>query len=149
MDQKADIGLIGLAVMGQNLVLNMSDHGYKVAVYNRTRSRADDWAATYEGRVAASPRAAAEGASVVLVCSGNDDDVRAVLDGPDGALAGLEAGALLVDHTTASAGLARELAAQCADLGASFLDAPVSGGEEGAKNGALTVMVGGEPRAPP
>ena len=115
-------------------------------VYNRTSSTADRWLSEYTGEVAsaATPREAAKGADVVFICVGNDDDVRSVALGGDGAIAGMSSGAVLVDHTTASKELALELAAACADKDIGFLDAPVSGGQAGAENGALTVMVGGQ-----
>jgi len=118
--------------------------GYEVAVYNRTARRAEAWVAEHGGRAAPTPAEAAEGAEVVLVCTGDDADLREVALGEAGALAGVERGAVLVDHTTASARIARELAEAAAAHGAGFLDAPVSGGEEGAKQGTLTVMAGGE-----
>ena len=118
--------------------------GHEVVVFNRTRSKADAWVAAHAGRVADTPAAAAAGAAAVFTCVGNDDDVRAVVVGKDGALAGLSTGALLVDHTTVSASLARELAAACAARGVGALDAPVSGGQAGAERGQLSIMVGGE-----
>jgi 3-hydroxyisobutyrate dehydrogenase-like beta-hydroxyacid dehydrogenase len=135
---------IGLGVMGYPMAGHLSRQGYTVRVFNRTAARADDWRTSYDGTVCASPRDAAEDADVVLVCVGNDDDVRAVTMGDEGALAGMAPGAVLVDHTTASADLARELAEAAAARDCGFLDAPVSGGQAGAENGALTIMVGGE-----
>jgi 3-hydroxyisobutyrate dehydrogenase-like beta-hydroxyacid dehydrogenase len=117
----------------------------EVTVHNRTASRAERWASEHDGRVAGSLGEAARDADVVMTCVGNDDDVRAVVLGPGGVLAGLREGAVLVDHTTASAELARELHGACADAGVGFVDAPVSGGQSGAENGVLTVMCGGEP----
>jgi 3-hydroxyisobutyrate dehydrogenase len=122
--------------------------GHPVAVYNRTRSRAEGWIAEHSGAAgadtaAATPAEAAATADVVLLCVGNDDDVRSVVYGDHGVLAGMKRGSVLVDHTTASADLARELAQACAERGVGFLDAPVSGGQAGAENGQLTVMVGG------
>jgi 3-hydroxyisobutyrate dehydrogenase len=119
--------------------------GNEVCVYNRSPGPAQSWAERYAGRVAQTPAEAARGARVVFLCSGNDDDVRAVVLGEAGALSGMERGAVLVDHTTGSAELARQLAAEAGERGVGFLDAPVSGGQAGAENGALTVMVGGEP----
>ncbi|MBK81956.1 MAG: oxidoreductase [Gammaproteobacteria bacterium] len=138
------VTFVGLGVMGFPMAGHLSRAGYTVRVYNRTRARADDWCATYDGTAFDTPREAATGADAVFVCVGNDDDVRSVVLGDDGVIAGLAAGAALVDHTTASAELARELhdAASAARCG--FLDAPVSGGQAGAENGALTVMVGGD-----
>jgi 3-hydroxyisobutyrate dehydrogenase len=118
--------------------------GHDVTVFNRTASKAERWTAAHAGAVAPTARAAAAGAELVFTCLGDDDDVRAVVYGDDGALAGLAPGAVLVDHTTASAALARELAAAAAERGAGFLDAPVSGGQAGAENGVLTVMCGGD-----
>ncbi len=119
--------------------------GHRVRVYNRTRARAEKWAAEYGGEIAATPAEAARGAAVVFACVGADPDVRAVALGSDGALAGLAPGGLLVDHTTTSAQLARELAQAAGSRGIGFLDAPVSGGQSGAQQGRLSVMVGGEP----
>ncbi len=133
-----------LGTMGFPMAGHLARAGHAVAVWNRTGARAERWVAEHGGRRAASPADAAEGADAVLLCAGNDDDVREVVLGDAGALAGTGRGALLVDHTTTSAELARELAAAAAARGVAFLDAPVSGGEDGAKRGALTVMVGGE-----
>ena len=140
----AKAAFIGLGVMGYPMAGHLAARGHEVAVYNRTAAKAERWAAEHKGRAVATPRAAAEGAELVFICVGNDDDVRSVVLGKDGALAGMRSGAILVDHTTASAGLARELAAAGKEKGIGVLDAPVSGGEAGAKNGKLTVMVGGE-----
>jgi 3-hydroxyisobutyrate dehydrogenase-like beta-hydroxyacid dehydrogenase len=118
--------------------------GHEVTVFNRTASRAEAWCDRYGGRSAPTPREAAEGAELVAVCVGDDDDVRSVVAGDQGVLAGLAEGAVLVDHTTASAALARELERAARDRGVGFLDAPVSGGQAGAEKGALTIMVGGE-----
>jgi 3-hydroxyisobutyrate dehydrogenase-like beta-hydroxyacid dehydrogenase len=136
---------IGLGVMGYPMAGHLARAGHVVRVYNRSARRAEAWADEFLGTVTASPRAAAAGAEFVMVCVGNDDDVRSVVYGDDGALSGLGHGAILVDHTTASAELARELAAACAARGCGFLDAPVSGGQAGAEHGALTVMAGGAP----
>jgi 3-hydroxyisobutyrate dehydrogenase len=119
--------------------------GHEVTVFNRTRARAEQWLAEHGGAVAATPAAAARGAEIVFACVGNDDDLREITIGPDGAFQGLEQGAVFVDNTTASAAVAKELHSRAAERGAGFLDAPVSGGQAGAENGALTVMVGGEP----
>jgi 3-hydroxyisobutyrate dehydrogenase len=121
--------------------------GHDVVVWNRTASRAEAWLAEHGGRSAASPAAAADGARFVFACTGADPDLRAITLGPDGAFDALAEGAVFVDHTSASPVVARELAAAAAERGASFLDAPVSGGQDGAKRGALTVMVGGDPAA--
>jgi 3-hydroxyisobutyrate dehydrogenase-like beta-hydroxyacid dehydrogenase len=118
--------------------------GYEVTVYNRTRERAEAWAAEHRGTVAATPAEAARGAQAVFACVGRDEDVRAVALGADGALAGLDAGAVFVDHTTVSAELARELAATAGEHGVGFVDAPVSGGQAGAESGKLAIMCGGE-----
>ena len=136
---------IGLGVMGFPMAGHLKANGHDVVVFNRTRGRAEAWVAKHGGRAAASPAEAAHGADFVFVCVGNDDDVRSVVHGKSGALAGMGKGAVLVDHTTASAELARELAEEAANAGAAFLDAPVSGGQAGAENGKLTVMTGGKP----
>ena len=140
----ADLAFIGLGVMGYPMAGHLATAGHHVTVYNRTTEKADKWVAQYGGHRADTPRAAASGADLVFSCVGNDDDLRAVILGADGALAGMDAGAILIDHTTTSADVARELAAACAAQDCAMLDAPVSGGEAGAINGALTVMVGGE-----
>jgi 3-hydroxyisobutyrate dehydrogenase-like beta-hydroxyacid dehydrogenase len=142
----ARIAFIGLGVMGYPMAGHLRQRGgHEVTVFNRTAARAERWVAEHGGARAASPREAAEGADFVFTCVGNDEDVRSVLYGERGALAGMKPGAVLVDHTTASAALARELDARARAQGAAFLDAPVSGGQAGAQNGALGIMVGGEP----
>ena len=118
--------------------------GHRLCVYNRTRAKAEKWVAEHGGRQAATPREAATGCDFVFSCVGNDDDLRAVTLGPDGAFAGMDAGAIFIDNTTASANVARELHAEAARRGFAFIDAPVSGGQAGAENGALTVMCGGD-----
>jgi len=138
------VAFIGLGVMGYPMAGHLKQAGMDVCVYNRSVDKAQRWVEQYGGSLAATPAAAAAGCDVVLSCVGNDDDVRQVLLGEAGALAAMQSGSLLVDHTTASATLARELSAAAAALGVGFLDAPVSGGQAGAENGALTVMVGGE-----
>ena len=138
------VAFIGLGVMGYPMAGHLAAAGLGKRVYNRTASTAERWQKQHGGTACTTPRESAEGVDVALVCVGNDDDVRSVVFGPDGALAGLAAGSVLVDHTTASAELARELEAACADKGVGFLDAPVSGGQAGAENGQLTVMVGGD-----
>jgi 3-hydroxyisobutyrate dehydrogenase-like beta-hydroxyacid dehydrogenase len=130
--------------MGFPMAGHLKAKGHEVTVYNRTAARAEDWIAKHGGKHGATPAEAAKGAEFVLVCVGNDHDVRSVLYGPTGALAGLARGAVLVDHTTASAELAREIAEKARGQGVHFLDAPVSGGQAGAEKGMLTVMVGGE-----
>ena len=146
------VAFIGLGVMGGPMAGHLARAGHRVTVYNRTAARAEAWVTQHstEGLSAAlalTPRAAAEQADIVFLCVGNDDDLRSVVLGPDGALAGLRAGGLLVDHTTASADVARELAARTAAQGGQFIDAPVSGGQAGAVNGVLTVMCGGDAAA--
>ncbi len=138
------IGFIGLGVMGYPMAGHLQAAGHEVTVFNRTGVKAETWAADHGGHVAATPREAAQGADVVFTMVGNDQDVRSVVYGDDGVLAGMAAGAVLVDHTTASADLARELEDRCGQLGVGFVDAPVSGGQAGAQNGRLTVMCGGE-----
>ncbi|MEM7079220.1 MAG: NAD(P)-dependent oxidoreductase [Pseudomonadota bacterium] len=141
---------IGLGVMGYPMAGHLAQAGHAVTVYNRTATKAQEWVAQYSDRVsvpiatADTPADAADGADIVFMCVGNDDDVRAVATGPQGAVAGMRAGSVLIDHTTASEQLAKELYAECALNDIGFLDAPVSGGQAGAENGALTVMVGGD-----
>lgn len=137
------ITFIGLGVMGYSMAGHLQQAGHQVTVYNRTPEKARQWLEDFAGTSASTPAEAANGANLVCCCVGNDDDVRSVLLGEQGAFAGLTEGAVVVDHTTASAHLARELADHASDLGMGFLDAPVSGGEAGARNGALTIMVGG------
>ncbi len=134
---------IGLGVMGSPMARHLAA-GYELTVYNRTAARAEAWVDANGGQLAATPAAAATGADIVMCCVGNDDDVRQVLLGEQGALGAMHPGAVLVDHTTASAELARELETAAADRGVGFLDAPVSGGQAGAENGQLTIMVGGQ-----
>lgn len=138
------VSFIGLGVMGYPMAAHLQRSGCNVTVYNRTPARAHEWVAQHGGTAAATPADAATSADIVLLCVGNDDDVRSVLTGGQGVLSSLRAGAILIDHTTASADLARELAQQCAQQGVGFLDAPVSGGQAGAERGQLTIMVGGE-----
>jgi 3-hydroxyisobutyrate dehydrogenase len=138
------IAFIGLGVMGFPMAGHLSRAGHEVTVYNRTADKARRWCDTHAGEAADSPAAAARGAGIAFTCVGNDDDVRSVVLGGDGVLAGLGEGGILVDHTTASAALARELAGAAAEAGAGFLDAPVSGGQAGAEHGTLTVMAGGD-----
>jgi 3-hydroxyisobutyrate dehydrogenase-like beta-hydroxyacid dehydrogenase len=144
MSEVKTAAFIGLGVMGYPMAGHLSRAGFAVRVYNRTSERARQWCESYRGEAFETPREAAAGADAAFVCVGNDDDVRAVVMGHDGALAGLERGSVLIDHTTASADLARELQAAAAEGGRTFLDAPVSGGQAGAENGALTIMVGGD-----
>ncbi|MEQ9520851.1 MAG: NAD(P)-dependent oxidoreductase [Parvibaculum sp.] len=138
------IAFIGLGVMGFPMAGHLVRSGHDVTVYNRTRAKAESWVAKYGGALAFTPAAAAEGASFVFACVGNDDDLRAVTSGANGAFGAMSEGALFVDHTTASAEVARELSDLAAEKGIGFLDAPVSGGQAGAEKGQLTVMVGGE-----
>ena len=141
------VAFIGLGVMGYPMAGHLARAGHPVTVYNRSPAKAAAWVAEHAGlsaRSASTPREAASGAEFVFVCVGNDDDLRSVVLGADGAFAGMAAGAVLVDHTTASAEVARELHATGAALGLAFVDAPVSGGQGGAVNGALTVMCGGD-----
>ena len=139
------VAFIGLGVMGYPMAGHLlRKGGHDVTVYNRSAAKAAQWVAEYGGRSAPTPRAAAEGCGLVLMCVGNDNDVRTVSLGPEGAVAGMSAGAILVDHTTASAVVARELHAACKAVGIGFVDAPVSGGQAGAVNGQLGIMCGGE-----
>ena len=140
----ARAAFIGLGVMGFPMAGHLASQGHAVTVYNRTSARAEAWCRLFKGGRAATPREAATGAEIVLTCVGNDADLRSVTLGADGALAGLARNAILVDHTTASADVARELARTFAAGGRHFVDAPVSGGQAGAENGTLTIMCGGE-----
>src|SRR5262252_4844157 len=135
---------LGLGVMGHPMAGHLARAGHEVCAYNRTAAKAQAWAKEYNGRSAPTPREAAAGADFVFCCVGNDDDLRSVVLGDQGALAGMKPGAIFVDHTTASAAVARELSAVAKAKGLSFIDAPVSGGQAGAVNGMLTVMCGGE-----
>lgn len=139
------VAFIGLGNMGYPMAGHLARAGYEVCVYNRSAEKAAKWVAEHGGRQAATPALAADGADVVCLCVGNDDDLRAVVLGGQGALAGMKAGAYLIDHTTASAEVARELSQIASGQGVAMLDAPVSGGQAGAQNGCLTIMVGGEP----
>jgi 3-hydroxyisobutyrate dehydrogenase len=144
------VAFLGLGVMGGPMAGHLARAGHHVTVYNRTAAKAADWLAAHAGLTVASaptPREAARDAEFVFLCVGNDDDLRAVVLGPDGALDAAPAGAILVDHTTASADVARELATTAAAQGKAFVDAPVSGGQAGAVNGVLTVMCGGDAAA--
>lgn len=143
----SSVAFIGLGVMGTPMARHLAAAGHQVTVYNRTPEKALAWVALYGNRAAPTPREAAEGAEFVMLCVGNDNDVRDVVYGPDGVLAGAGAGAVLVDHTTASAEVARELAEAAAEYGVGFVDAPVSGGQSGAENGQLTVMCGADDEA--
>ena len=154
-ESKGQVALIGLGVMGYPMAGHLVKQGYSVSVYNRTKSKAESWCSAYAEQAAAqnlklqaftTPFDAARGAEAVFVCVGNDDDVRQVTMGRQGVLKGMDSGALLVDHTTASQDIALELNAVCLERGLGFLDAPVSGGQAGAENGALTIMAGGSVR---
>ncbi len=138
------LAFLGLGVMGYPMAGHLAKAGHQVTVYNRTAEKAKAWVKEYGGSDRATPAQAAEGAEIVFTCVGNDDDLRHVVTGPQGAFAGMGRGAVLADHTTASAEVARELAAMAQQKGLGFLDAPVSGGQAGAVNGKLTIMVGGE-----
>ena len=140
----AKLAFLGLGVMGYPMAGHLKAAGHDVTVYNRTATKAEAWAARHGGAWAASPRAAADGCDFVMACVGNDDDLRAVVTGPDGALAGMKPGAIFVDHTTVSATVTRELAALAHAQGAGWVDAPVSGGQAGAENGKLAIMCGGD-----
>ncbi|ADZ93111.1 NAD-binding protein [Marinomonas mediterranea] len=142
--QKQRVAFIGLGVMGYPMAGHLAKAGYDVTVYNRTSSKAEQWAVDYDGKFGVTPSLAADGADVVFVCVGNDNDVRSVIYGDDGVLSSMKEGAVLVDHTTTSANLAQELFDASQKQGVGFIDAPVSGGQAGAENGKLTVMCGGE-----
>ena len=138
------VAFIGLGVMGFPMAGHLAASGHEVRVYNRTTAKAEEWVARHGGSFGKTPAEAAEGAELVFACVGNDDDLRQVTIGKGGAFEGMGNGAVFGDHTTASADVARELAAKAAERGASFLDAPVSGGQSGAEAGKLTIMVGGD-----
>ena len=139
------VAFLGLGVMGHPMAGHLARAGHQVTVYNRSAAKAQAWVAEYGGQSAATPREAAAGAEFVFCCVGNDDDLRSVVLGADGAFAGMAPGAVFVDHTTASAEVARALHGAARSLGLQFVDAPVSGGQAGAVNGLLTVMCGGDP----
>jgi 3-hydroxyisobutyrate dehydrogenase len=141
----AKVAFLGLGVMGYPMARHLKAKGHEVAVYNRTTAKAEKWVSENGGRLAKSPKEAAEAQEIVFCCVGNDDDLRQVVTGKDGAFEGMKSGAIFVDHTTASATVARELHAKGKEKGVGFVDAPVSGGQAGAENGALTVMCGGDP----
>ncbi len=145
--QMSSVAFLGLGVMGAPMARHLAAAGHEVTVYNRSPDKALAWVALYGNRAAPTPREAAEGAEFVFMCVGNDNDVRDVVFGSDGALAGAEAGSVLVDHTTASAEVAHELAEASAEFGVGFVDAPVSGGQAGAENGQLTIMCGADDEA--
>lgn len=139
----ARVAFLGLGVMGFPMAGHLAAAGHEVTVYNRTAAKAEAWSGRHKGRHATTPRAAATGAEFVMACVGNDDDLRQVCTGPDGAFAGMAKGAIFVDHTTVSAQVTRELAQAAHEAGLGFVDAPVSGGQAGAENGQLSIMCGG------
>ena len=143
----AKVAFLGLGVMGYPMAGHLAAKGHAVTVYNRTAAKAQAWVAQHGGAAAATPAEAAQGCDFVMACVGNDDDLRSVTLGADGAFAGMTAGAVFVDHTTASAEVARELGAAASESGLGFLDAPVSGGQAGAEGGVLTIMIGGDAAA--
>lgn len=143
----AKVAFLGLGVMGYPMAGHLAAKGHDVRVYNRTTAKAEKWVAEHKGSMAKTPKDAVVGCEIVFCCVGNDDDLRSVVLGETGALAGMPAGSHFVDHTTASADVARELFQASADKGIAFIDAPVSGGQAGAENGVLTVMCGGEQAA--
>jgi 3-hydroxyisobutyrate dehydrogenase-like beta-hydroxyacid dehydrogenase len=140
----ANVGYVGLGIMGGPMARHLAAASHSVVVYNRTTAKAEEWVKVHGGSFALTPREVAEQSDVVFMCVGNDDDVRSVVYGADGVLAGMCKGKTLVDHTTASATLARELSVACAEKGVGFVDAPVSGGQAGAENGQLTIMCGSD-----
>jgi len=142
-----DVAFIGLGVMGYPMAGYLAKAGHRVTVYNGTVATAQRWVADYGGTAATTPEAAARGADFVFCCVGNDDDLRSVTIGPEGAFTDMKPGAVFLDHTTTSAEVARELYETAAGLGFAFIDAPVSGGQAGAENGQLTVMIGGDEEA--
>jgi 3-hydroxyisobutyrate dehydrogenase-like beta-hydroxyacid dehydrogenase len=141
----AKVAFLGLGVMGYPMAGHLAAKGHDVTVYNRNPAKAQAWVAEHKGKSAATPREAAKGAEFVMACVGNDDDLRSVCTGPDGAFIGMTPGSVFVDHTTVSAKITRKLAAQAATSGLAFVDAPVSGGQAGAQNGQLSIMCGGDP----
>jgi 3-hydroxyisobutyrate dehydrogenase len=141
----AKLAFLGLGVMGGPMAGHLAAKGHAVTVYNRSAQKAQDWIATHGGAMAASPAQAAQGAEFVLACVGNDDDLREVCLGPQGAFAGMAAGAVFIDHTTVSDTVTRELATLARANGIGFVDAPVSGGQAGAQNSQLSIMCGGAP----
>jgi 3-hydroxyisobutyrate dehydrogenase-like beta-hydroxyacid dehydrogenase len=141
------VAFLGLGVMGYPMAGHLQKAGYQVVVYNRTQAKAERWVEEFGGQWAATPKDAAQNADVIFACVGNDNDLREVTLGPEGAFQAMSPGCIFVDHTTASADIARELAAEAVQRQCQFLDAPVSGGQQGAENAALTVMVGGDEQA--
>lgn len=143
----AKVTFLGLGVMGYPMAGHLVAAGHKVTVYNRTKAKAEAWAAQHGGNWSETPREAVEGAEFVMCCVGNDDDLRSVCLGDNGALAGMARSAIFVDHTTVSAKVTRELYAEAGNKGAAFVDAPISGGQAGAENGVLSIMCGGDQAA--
>ena len=141
----AKVAFLGLGTMGYPMAGHLAAKGHEVTVFNRSPAKAAAWIAQHRGRSAPTPRDAAKGAEFVFACVGNDDDLRLVCTGPDGAFSGMTPGAVFVDHTTVSANITRKLAAQATTAGLAFVDAPVSGGQAGAENGQLSIMCGGDP----
>ena len=140
----APVAFIGLGTMGYPVAGHLQKAGHEVCVFNRTKAKAEAWQKEFQGKTADTPKDAASGAQFVFLCVGNDDDVRSVVYGENGVLAGMAPGSILVDHTTTSAVLAREIAEKCSEKGVSVVDAPVTGGESGAKQGLLSVLCGGD-----
>ena len=143
----ANVAFLGLGVMGYPMAGHLQSAGHSVTVYNRTTAKAEAWVAEHGGAMATTPAEAAQGADFVMACVGNDDDLRGVCLGDTGAFAGMSKGAIFVDHTTVSAKVTAELYSACAELGLSFVDAPISGGQAGAENGVLSIMCGGDQSA--
>ena len=143
----ANVAFLGLGVMGYPMAGHLQSAGHSVTVYNRTTAKAETWVAEHGGAMATTPAEAAQGADFVMACVGNDDDLRGVCLGDTGAFAGMSKGAIFVDHTTVSAKVTAELYATCSELGLSFVDAPISGGQAGAENGVLSIMCGGDQTA--
>ncbi|WP_170453097.1 NAD(P)-dependent oxidoreductase [Ruegeria arenilitoris] len=143
----AKVAFLGLGVMGYPMAGHLQAAGHEVTVYNRTAAKAEKWVSQHGGQMATTPRSAAEGAEFVMACVGNDDDLRMVCTGEDGAFGGMAEGAVFVDHTTVSAKVTRELYAAAKARGISFVDAPISGGQAGAENGVLSIMCGGDQAA--
>ena len=143
----ANVAFLGLGVMGYPMAGHLQSAGHSVTVYNRTTAKADAWVAEHGGSMATTPAEAAQGVDFVMACVGNDDDLRDVCLGDTGAFAGMSKGAIFVDHTTVSAKVTSELHAASAELGLSFVDAPISGGQAGAENGVLSIMCGGDQTA--
>ncbi len=142
-----NIGFIGLGVMGSPMAGHISKAGYSLKVFNRTRKKSELWSEEYSGQVTISPAELAEGCDMVFLCVGNNQDVEEIVQGKNGVLEGLKAGGIIVDHTTTSSVLARTMSVSSSKKGISFIDAPVSGGEIGAKEGTLTIMAGGDEEA--